>query len=113
MATYQAATGRSSDLTLEDLDNPHVLNSVKGIDSAVVHYAPTSVDFLRNLRAQDDLGHGEEYVSAILLEEKSVWDYNQGNPPGTPQPSATKRPPGRPWSRSTRPKGRWWPTTPT
>ena len=66
---------------------------MKGVESAVVHYAPTSIDFLRNLRAQDEEGEGEQYVSAILLEEKSVWDYNQGNPSGDPLTLGDEAPP--------------------
>jgi Ca-activated chloride channel homolog len=96
VATYAAATGRSNDLTMTDIENRKVLDFVKGVDAAVVHYAPTSVDFLRNLRAHDDLGDGEEYVSAILLEEKSVWDYNQGNPSGDPTTLGDVPPPHTP-----------------
>ena len=36
---------------------------------------------------------GEQYVSAILLEEKSVWDYNQGNPSGDPLTLGDEAPP--------------------
>lgn len=93
VATYQAATNRTSDLTLDDLAEPAVREFVKGVESAVVHYAPTSIDFLRNLRAQDEEGEGEQYVSAILLEEKSVWDYNQGNPSGDPLTLGDEAPP--------------------
>ena len=69
------------------------MESVHAVESAAVHYAPTSVDFLRNLRAQDEAGAGEQYMSAILLEEKSVWDYNQGNPSGDPLTLGDEAPP--------------------
>ncbi|MGE5460154.1 MAG: substrate-binding domain-containing protein [Solirubrobacterales bacterium] len=96
VATYHAATHRSSDLTVADLQRPQVLAFVKAVESLVVHYAPTSMDFLRTLRAQDDRGRGEEYVSAVLLEEKSVWDYNQGNPSGDPATLGLDGPPQTP-----------------
>jgi Ca-activated chloride channel family protein len=84
VATFAAATGSSSNLSVPQLQEPSVLRFVHRVESAAVHYAPTSVDFLRNLRTQDELGNGEGYVSAIWLEEKSVWDYNHGNPSGDP-----------------------------
>ena len=93
VATFAIAADNtpSSDLTTEQIRDAHVLATVHAVESATVHYAPTSVDFLKNLRAQDDAGHGESYASAILLEEKSVWDYNHGNPSGDPMtlPDAT------------------------
>ena len=96
VATYAVATGRSSDLTLGDLSKPAALDFVRGVESAVVHYAPTSIDFLRNLRARDERGEAEQYVSAVLLEEKSVWDYNEGNPSADPQTLGDQPRPGTP-----------------
>jgi Ca-activated chloride channel family protein len=93
VATFKAATGQASDLTTQQIDDPKALSFVRDVESAAVHYAPTSVDFLRNLRAQDDQGLGERYVSAILLEEKSVWDYNHGNPTGDPETLGSGSPP--------------------
>jgi Ca-activated chloride channel family protein len=97
VATFAEITDHSpSELTTEQIDDPHVLAEVHRVEEATVHYAPTSVDFLSNLRAQDDAGTGENYVSAILLEEKSVWDYNQGNPSGDPTTLGVNPPPATP-----------------
>ncbi len=49
-----------------------------------MHYGDISLTFLSNLQRADDEGHGLSYVSAVAIEEKSVWDYNQGNPSGDP-----------------------------
>ena len=84
VANFMLATDFTSDLTTQEVEDPAVQARVHGVESATVHYAPTSVDFLRNLRTQDEQGNGEGYVSAIVLEEKSVWDYNHGNPSGDP-----------------------------
>ena len=113
MATFQVATGDSADLTTAQIEDPSVRSFVHDVESAAVHYAPTSVDFLRNLRTQDEQGNGEGYVSAILLEEKSVWDYNHGNPSGDPTTLGEALRPRRRSSPSTRRRGPWSPTIPT
>ena len=60
---------------------------VRAVESSVVHYGDTTLTFLSNLQAADDSGQGLTYISAVAVEEKSVWDYNQGNPDGTPDES--------------------------
>lgn len=84
VGSYFAATGLSSDLQLTDLTKPAVVDYVRGVESAVVHYGDTTLTFLSNLQKADDAGQGLTYVSAVTVEEKSVWDYNQGNPTGDP-----------------------------
>ena len=84
VGAYFAATGLSSDLQLADLQKPAVLDYVRAVESSVVHYGDTSLTFLSNLQKADDAGQGLTYVSAVTVEEKSVWDYNQGNPTGDP-----------------------------
>ena len=85
IAAYFAATQRSSDLTAKDLADPKVVAYVKAVEAAVVHYGDTTLTFLSNLQKADDRGQGLSYVSAVTVEEKSVWDYNQGNPTGDPK----------------------------
>ncbi len=85
VGTYFAATQRSSDLSLKDLSDPKVIAYVKGVEDSVVHYGDTTLTFLSNLQKADDKGQGLTYVSAVTVEEKSVWDYNQGNPTGDPK----------------------------
>ena len=57
---------------------------VKQIESSVVHYGDTTLTFLDNLYAAAEAGRGLTYITAVTVEEKSVWDYNQGNPTGDP-----------------------------
>src|SRR5689334_7043669 len=85
VGAYFAATQRSSDLTAKDLADPKVLAYVKAVEGSVVHYGDTTLTFLSNLQKADDRGQGLSYVSAVTVEEKSVWDYNQGNPTGDPK----------------------------
>ena len=84
IGTYVAATGTSSDLTLDNLKDPKVQAYARAVESAVVHYGDTTLTFLSNLQKADDRGEGLAYISAVAVEEKSVWDYNQGNPSGDP-----------------------------
>lgn len=84
VGAYFAATGRSSDLTARDVSDPKVVAYVKQLESSVVHYGDTTLTFLENLYSAAEAGRGLTYISAVTVEEKSVWDYNQGNPSGDP-----------------------------
>jgi Ca-activated chloride channel family protein len=82
VGAFVAATGKSSDLTMRDVEDPKVRSFVKAVESAVVHYGDTTLTYLSNLQRADDSGAGLGYVSAVAVEEKSVIDYNTGNPSG-------------------------------
>jgi Ca-activated chloride channel homolog len=84
IGTYFAASGRSSNLTPAVLSGPTVVSFVTGVERAVVHYGDSVSNFLLDLQAADDANRALTYVSAIAMEEKEVWDYNQGNPTGDP-----------------------------
>ena len=96
VGTYFAATGLSSDLSIARIEEPAVQRFVRGVESSVVHYGDISLTFLANLQRADDRGEGLTYISAVTIEEKSVWDYNQGNPEGDPQTIGDHRPPSVP-----------------
>lgn len=93
VAAYFAATGLSSDLTESNLSDPKVQEFVKGVESGVVHYGDTTLTFLENLYAAAAKGQGLTYISAVTVEEKSVWDYNTGNPSGDPKTKGKQAPP--------------------
>ena len=82
IGAFVAATGTSSDLTLDTLKEPRVRNFVAGVEKSVAHYGDTALTFLANLQRADDAGAALGYVSAVAVEEKSVVDYNAGNPTG-------------------------------
>jgi Ca-activated chloride channel homolog len=96
IAAYFAATGRSSDLTETDVASPKVVGFIKGVESSVVHYGDITLTFLGNLQKADDAGAGLSYISAVTVEEKSVWDYNKGNPSGNPSTLGKHAPPRTP-----------------
>ena len=84
IGAYFAATRLSSDLTEKDVASAKTRKFVEGVERSVVHYGDTTLTFLSNLQRADDQGAGLSYISAVAVEEKSVWDYNQGNPTGDP-----------------------------
>jgi Ca-activated chloride channel family protein len=84
VGTYFAATGTASDLTVADVEDPATAEFVSGVESAVVHYGDTTLTFLSNLLRADEEGRALSYVSAVTVEEKSVLDYNKGNPAADP-----------------------------
>jgi Ca-activated chloride channel family protein len=84
VGAYFAATGRANDLTVADVAAPRVRAFVGGVEQSVVHYGESSVPFLVNLRRADDQGAAMSYISAVCVEEQSVWNYNQGSPSSDP-----------------------------
>ena len=93
IAQYYAASGKTSGLTLEDLNRPDVDAFARTIESSVVHYGDTTLTFLNNLYRADRRGTGLTYVSAVAVEEKSVVDFNKGNPDGILDPGEKPKPP--------------------
>ena len=85
IGTLVAATGTSSDLTQAALEKPEVQQYLKDVESSVVHYGDTTLTYLANLQRADDAGAALGYLSAAAVEEKSVLDYNAGNPSGDPK----------------------------
>jgi Ca-activated chloride channel family protein len=96
IGTYFAATGLATDLTAADVNNPKTVAYVKDVEASVVHYGDTTLTFLANMLKADDRGQGLTYISAATVEEKSVWDYNKGNPSGNPATLGQHAPPRTP-----------------
>jgi len=93
IAQTYAGAGKTKDLTLEDLSNPAVQELSKNIESAVVHYGDITMTFLNNWFRADKRGNALTYASAVAVEEKSLIDYNLGNPDGILDPGEEPRPP--------------------
>lgn len=82
IAQTYAAAGKDAGLSSEDLADPAVIAYGTDVESAVVHYGDTTLTFLNNWYRADQRGNPYSYVSAAAVEEKSVIDYNTGNPDG-------------------------------
>ncbi|MEY2451043.1 MAG: Ca-activated chloride channel [Acidimicrobiaceae bacterium] len=93
IAQTYAASGKTSGLSAEDLEKPDVVSFGTSVESAVVHYGDTTLTFLNNMYRADQRSGALNYVSAVAVEEKSVIDYNQGNPDGILDPGEQPRPP--------------------
>ena len=93
IAQYYAATGKTGDLTAEDLRKDAVQKFARGVESSVVHYGDTTLSFLNNWYRTDARGTSLTYTSAVAVEEKSLIDYNRGNPDGVLDPGEEPLPP--------------------
>jgi Ca-activated chloride channel family protein len=93
IAQSYAGVGKQRELTAADVTSPQNIAFLEGIESSIVHYGDTTLTFLNNLANADERGAGLRYISAVTVEEKSVIDYNRGDPDGILQPGETLRPP--------------------
>ncbi|GAA0396723.1 VWA domain-containing protein [Acrocarpospora corrugata] len=93
IGAYFAATGLSGDLVKANVSDQKTRDFVQGVERSIVHYGDTTLTFLSNLQRADDAGAAMSYISAVTVEEKSVWDYNQGNPTGDPKTLGQHRKP--------------------
>ncbi|WP_322098273.1 substrate-binding and vWA domain-containing protein [Nakamurella alba] len=93
IGTFVAATGTSSDLTAADLADEKTREYARTVERSVVHYGDTTLTYLTNLQRADDAGAAMSYLSAVAVEEKSVLDYNAGNPSGDPATLGQHEPP--------------------
>jgi Ca-activated chloride channel family protein len=86
-----AATGKTQDLTTADIAEAEDFSRV--FESGAIHYGDTTGKVLQNL-VDRTTGSGSSYVSAIALEETSLYNYNIGNPDShTVQPGEVLTPP--------------------
>ncbi len=96
IAQTYAATGKTTGLSAEDLANPAVVQYGTDIESSVVHYGDITMTFLNNWFRADRRGTALTYASAVAVEEKSLIDYNKGNPDGVLSQGEEPRPPRTP-----------------
>jgi Ca-activated chloride channel homolog len=84
IAAVFTATGQTSELSVETLvkQEDQLRRLILGLERAPGQDADTPATFLANLQQADRAGQALEFVSAVPLDEKSVWDYNRGNASG-------------------------------
>jgi Ca-activated chloride channel family protein len=93
IAQAYAANGKTTGLSIEDLDKQSTQDFARSVEAGVVHYGDTTLTFLNNWFRADQRGNPFGYVSAVAAEEKSVIDYNAGDPDGIRQEGEEPRPP--------------------
>lgn len=77
-ASYGAAGGSVGGLNDMDLEAPPLVEKVRAVERGTSHYMATPEHFLWHAREADDAGKVSEFLSAVIVDEKSVWDYNRG-----------------------------------
>ncbi|MFF1444633.1 substrate-binding and VWA domain-containing protein [Streptomyces sp. NPDC058295] len=82
VAAFYAATGRSSDLTLDQVKDPKSRAFVSGVEAGVLHYGSDATAYMANLAEADAKGQALSYASAIAVQEQLIHLYNQGSPTG-------------------------------
>jgi Ca-activated chloride channel homolog len=87
VAIYSAAAGTTAPLTLDTISRPDVVEFVRGVEAATVHYGDTTLTFLDNMLREDLRGRSLTYASAVAVEEVSVIAYNRGDPADTGEAS--------------------------
>ena len=78
LASYGSAAGSLEDLSVDDIEDPDVTEEVKQHELATSHYMATPEHFLWHARQSEDQGSVADFLSAVIVDEKSVWDYNRG-----------------------------------
>ncbi|MRX43655.1 vWA domain-containing protein [Agromyces kandeliae] len=79
LASYGAAAGSVADLTAADIADDEITDEVKQHELATSHYMATPEHFLWHARQSADTGGSAAgFLSAVIVDEKSVWDYNRG-----------------------------------
>ncbi|MFW5653245.1 MAG: substrate-binding domain-containing protein, partial [Planctomycetota bacterium] len=81
-AEVYAATGRTSNLTIEDVSKPDVAEFVREIEQSVVHYGESTGFFGRKM-----FTNGPQYLSAAVLYENMIIEsYDRERYPNLPFP---------------------------
>jgi Ca-activated chloride channel family protein len=94
IAAVFAATGQTSELSVETLvkQEDQLRQVILGLERAPGQDADTPATFLANLQQADQAGQALDFVSAVPLDEKSVWDYNRGNAGGLEETGERDKP---------------------
>lgn len=78
LASYGSAAGSLSELTADDITDADATEVVREHELATSHYMATPEHFLWHARQSEDAGSVADFLSAVIVDEKSVWDYNRG-----------------------------------
>ncbi|WP_235508233.1 substrate-binding domain-containing protein [Agromyces sp. Soil535] len=78
LASYGSAAGSVSELTADQITDEAVTAEVRENELATSHYMATPEHFLWHARQSEDKGSVADFLSAVIVDEKSVWDYNRG-----------------------------------
>ena len=77
-ASFGTAAGSLESLPARDVADPAVQTAVHENELATSHYMATPEHFLWHARQAEASGSAADFLSAVIVDEKSVWDYNRG-----------------------------------
>ncbi|WP_240658683.1 vWA domain-containing protein [Microbacterium sp. CPCC 204701] len=77
-ASFGTAAGSLESLTAREVADPAVQTAVHENELATSHYMATPEHFLWHARQAEASGSAADFLSAVIVDEKSVWDYNRG-----------------------------------
>ncbi|MFC4138045.1 MULTISPECIES: VWA domain-containing protein [unclassified Microbacterium] len=78
LASYGVAADDVGEVTTADIADPTVRRKVHDQELATSHYMATPEHFLWHARQAEAKGSSADYLSAVIVDEKSIWDYNRG-----------------------------------
>ncbi|MGL5859477.1 MAG: substrate-binding and VWA domain-containing protein [Angustibacter sp.] len=87
VATYYAASGKTSNLTVADVQDARNRRFVAGVEQSILRYGDTSGAFLSAWQRADQQDRALSYLSALVTQESLVLSYNQGYASGDPSQS--------------------------
>lgn len=78
LASYGVAADAVGEVTVAEVEDPEVRSTVHDHELATSHYMATPEHFLWHARKAETEGSSADFLSAVIVDEKSVWDYNRG-----------------------------------
>ncbi len=94
LAEFGAEAGSLAELTTSQIHDTEVTNAVRQDELATSHYMATPERFLAQARASEKQGSIADFLSAVIVDEKTVWDYNRGITSSDGVSRAESTPPG-------------------
>ncbi|MFD4421643.1 substrate-binding domain-containing protein [Agromyces sp. NPDC058484] len=78
LTSYGSEAGSIGELTVSQIADDEVTEGVRQHELATSHYMATPEHFLWHARQAEEQGSAADFLSAVIVDEKSVWDYNRG-----------------------------------
>jgi Ca-activated chloride channel family protein len=78
LTSYGSAAGSGGDLTRDQILDEEATEVVRQHELATSHYMATPERFLWHARQSEEQGSVADFLSGVIVDEKSVWDYNRG-----------------------------------
>ena len=78
LASYGSSAGSLAELTADEIGDDAMTEEVRQHELSTSHYMATPEHFLWHARQSEEAGSVADFLSAVIVDEKSVWDYNRG-----------------------------------